>query len=395
MHLDLPTLMTMESFVAACVGAVLLVVWWQHRTVAALGLWGIAKFFVAGGIFCLMLGWAVHQPALTALGGVMLALAQGLMWKAARSFDARPAPLALALLGAAIVATGNMIPAVREFAGSLCLAVNSTYLLATAGSLWAGRHEQLAARWPFIILIGVHVTVLLTGAFSTMNGSSSQDQVPPVMSLFGFIHFESIIFAVGTAVFMLALVKERNEAAGMRAARIDPLTGIANRAGFTEKAVRVVERCQREGVEVSVMMFDLDRFKLVNDTHGHAVGDTVIRKFCELAAAGLRATDVFGRIGGEEFAAVLPASSIEAAYVRAERIRTSFAANCRFLADRQVNATVSCGLASNENGERTLDALLQEADGALYCAKTEGRNRVKRAAPAKPDDSRSTVIRVA
>ena len=91
-------------------------------------------------------------------------------------------------------------------------------------------------------------------------------------------------------------------------------------------------------------MFDLDRFKAVNDRHGHAAGDAVIRKFCEIITAALRPNDVFGRMGGEEFAVVLPGSSIEFAYVRAERMRASFAASCRFAGNRQVDATVSCGL---------------------------------------------------
>jgi predicted signal transduction protein with EAL and GGDEF domain len=124
-----------------------------------------------------------------------------------------------------------------------------------------------------VILSAVHAAALLVGVYSTFIGSTAQDTVPPIMSLFGFIYFESIVFALGTSVFLLALVKERNEAAGRMAARIDPLTGIANRGGFMERAERVVERCRRKNAPVSVMMFDLDRFKAVNDTHGHALGD--------------------------------------------------------------------------------------------------------------------------
>jgi diguanylate cyclase (GGDEF)-like protein len=86
-------------------------------------------------------------------------------------------------------------------------------------------------------------------------------------------------------VFILALIKERNEVVGMKAARIDPLTGILNRGGFVERAERVMERCRRNHSPVSVMMFDLDRFKAINDTYGHSFGDTVIRTFCQVAPA--------------------------------------------------------------------------------------------------------------
>jgi diguanylate cyclase (GGDEF)-like protein len=215
------------------------------------------------------------------------------------------------------------------------------------------------------------------------------------MSLFGIIHFENIIFTLGTAVFLVALVNERNEAASRMAARSDPLTGIANRAAFMESAVRVVERCQRESAPVSVMMCDLDRFKAINDTHGHAIGDAVICRFCEVITTVLRPNDVFGRIGGEEFAMVLPRSSVEAACARAERARASFAENCRFVGNRRVDATVSCGPTTSVNAEHTLSALLELADGALYRAKAEGRNRVKRADQPKPEGRISSIIRVA
>jgi diguanylate cyclase (GGDEF)-like protein len=143
------------------------------------------------------------------------------------------------------------------------------------------------------------------------------------------------------------------------------------------------------------MMFDLDRFKTINDRYGHAVGDAVIQKFCEVASTALRPNDVFGRIGGEEFAVVLPGSSIEPACVRAERIRDSFAKECRFMRNHQVNATVSGGVSVSMNAELTLEALLEYSDVALYSAKTDGRNRIKRADQPKPEGPPSNVFRVA
>ena|ERR1700675_2049347 len=103
MHLDLPSLMAMQSFVAACAGAVLLIAWIQNRRLVALALWGLADILAATGIFSLMLGSAVRQPVWSAVGGALLVLAQGLIWKAARAFDARSAPLLLALIGVVLV----------------------------------------------------------------------------------------------------------------------------------------------------------------------------------------------------------------------------------------------------------------------------------------------------
>jgi len=153
-------------------------------------------------------------------------------------------------------------------------------------------------------------------------------------------------------------VKERNEATGLATARTDSLTGVANRAAFLESAERLLNRCRRDSAPVSVMMFDLDRFKAVNDRYGHAVGDTVIRKFCEVTAAALRPNDVFDCLGGEELGVVLPGSNIEAAHARAERIRVAFAASSRFVGNRLVDATVSCGLSACSDTDQTLNALL-------------------------------------
>jgi diguanylate cyclase (GGDEF)-like protein len=357
--------------------------------------WGLANIVAAGGMFSVMLGSASHQPVWSIFGGSLLTLAPGLMWKGARTFDAKPAPLVLALLGTVIVGLAGGVPGVRAVAGSLGLGAGGIYLFAAAATLWLGRKERLAARGPFIVLTAVHAAILSIGAYGTFVGSISQDELPPVMSWFGLIHFESIVFALGTAVFSLALVNERNEAASRTAANIDSLTGIANRAAFMESGERIMERCRRESASVSLMMFDLDRFKAVNDTYGHAVGDDVIRKFCEVAAAALRPNDVFGRIGGEEFAVVLPGSGIEAAGVRAERICVSFAENCRFIGDHGVNATVSGGVSASVNSEHALSALLEYSDVALYRAKAEGRNRVMRADQPRPEGGLSNVYRVA
>jgi diguanylate cyclase (GGDEF)-like protein len=104
---------------------------------------------------------------------------------------------------------------------------------------------------------------------------------------------------------------------------------------------------------------------------------------------------MFGRVGGEEFAVVSPGSSIEAAYVRAERIRISFAEDCRFVGSRQVNATVSGGVSVSVKSEQMLEALLEYSDVALYVAKAEGRNRIKRADQPTPERGLSNVFRVA
>ena len=145
-----------------------------------------------------------------------------------------------------------------------------------------------------------------------------------------------------------------------------------------------------EAVSVS-----FDGFKAVNDRFGYAAGDAMLRKFAEVTAAALRPHDLFGRIGGEEFAVVMPGCSIEAAYARAERIRVAFAEDCPFGAGHQVKTTVSGGVSVSETATETLDALLELADAALYQAKADGRNRVRRAKQDALVGGASNVFRVA
>jgi diguanylate cyclase (GGDEF)-like protein len=395
MNLDLPTLMVVQSFALACAGAVLFFVWLPNRIVPALALWGLANVSAAGGFFCLMLGFSLQQPFWLVIGGSLLPLQASLTWKATRSVESKSAPLVLVLLGPTIVGLTNFVPGLSEVNGSLPLVAGFIYTSAAATTLWLGRSERLAARWPLTILLGIHAMALAVGMYTAVIQSTSRDIVPSIASLFGLIYFESIIFALGCAVFLIALVKERSAAAAITAGRIDPLSGILNRAGFMDSAGRILERSRRDGEPISVMMFDLDRFKTINDTHGHAAGDAVIRRFCDSALAMLRSNDVFGRLGGEEFAVVLPGSGIEAAYIRAERIRIAFAENCEFVLSRRVNATVSAGVAGTVNAEQTLDALLEISDRALYEAKTGGRNRVTRADWPRSDGKVSNVFRVA
>jgi diguanylate cyclase (GGDEF)-like protein len=393
MSLDLPTLMIMQSFAMACSGALLCFAWLQNRAATAWALWGVANIIAAAGIIALMFGATSHLIVLSAIGGFLLSTQSGLIWKAARMLEWKRTPLGYALAGP--LAAGLCGPFLQNSAASFPLAAGAAYTLATTAALWAGCEERLTARWPLIILTGVHGTALLIGTYSALTGSTGEDSVPALTSLFGFIYFESIIFALGTSIFVFAFVNERNQAATRAAASKDPLTGIANRTAFLETAKQLLEYCQRDHTPVAAIMFDLDCFKDINDKYGHSVGDAVLKKFCDAAIAALRDTDLFGRMGGEEFAAILPAASIEVSLLRAERIRLTFADECRFLRGHRINATVSGGVSASAEDDRTIDALLEEADAALYRAKAEGRNRIQRADEIHSDAVSADVPRVA
>jgi diguanylate cyclase (GGDEF)-like protein len=159
------------------------------------------------------------------------------------------------------------------------------------------------------------------------------------------------------------------------ASRRDPLTGLANRRAFDEDLVREAARAARSGAPLSVVVLDVDRFKAVNDTHGHSAGDAVLRAVAARAEAAIRAGDLLARIGGEEFAILLAGADLARAVEAAERIRAALAASPVEAAGRALAVTASFGCAALAPGEAP-HALVARADACLYEAKRDGRDRV-------------------
>ena len=163
-----------------------------------------------------------------------------------------------------------------------------------------------------------------------------------------------------------------------RLATTDSLTGLANRAGFFAAAEREVSSVARPERLPALLMVDMDHFKEINDTYGHETGDAVLRSFAKLCRRIFRSRDIIGRIGGEEFAIVLPHTTREAALARAEKLRAG-AEKLRFRRAIDLKVTASVGVTEIRPGERGIDAALSRADRALYSAKRAGRNRIVRA----------------
>jgi diguanylate cyclase (GGDEF)-like protein len=160
------------------------------------------------------------------------------------------------------------------------------------------------------------------------------------------------------------------------ASRTDPLTGLANRRAFEEELGRAVARAGRSGAPLSLVALDVDRFKAVNDGHGHPAGDAVLRELAARARAAARAGDLAARVGGEEFALLLPGAPLAGAVELAERLRAAIAAAPVDVGIARLSVTASLGCATLAPGERP-EALLARADARLYEAKRDGRDRVK------------------
>jgi diguanylate cyclase (GGDEF)-like protein len=159
-------------------------------------------------------------------------------------------------------------------------------------------------------------------------------------------------------------------------AHTDPLTGINNRGHFMEMLGKEIERDRRYGRLLSVMMLDLDHFKSVNDSRGHAAGDEALRTLCRtLQTSGLRTSDFFGRIGGEEFAVAFPETDAQGAAEAAERVRGNLEKTAVLHDGGEFFITASIGISEYKVGD-TRETLLSRADQAMYRAKESGRNRV-------------------
>lgn len=171
-------------------------------------------------------------------------------------------------------------------------------------------------------------------------------------------------------------------------ATVDPLTRALNRRAFTRFSERELARCNRENGRLTTLMLDIDHFKQVNDTHGHAAGDKVLAKMVSVAATALRQEDLIGRLGGEEFAIVLVDASEDAAVEVAERIRRAIK-RTPFLSEAGAfNVTVSIGISAPQLNEFSMTASLERADAALYRAKRSGRDCVMTSSPPKSDMQR-------
>ena len=162
-----------------------------------------------------------------------------------------------------------------------------------------------------------------------------------------------------------------------RLALVDDLTGVANRRAFLERARLELTRAARYGLALSVAMLDIDRFKAVNDEFGHAGGDRVLKAVADALRKHVRVgVDEVGRLGGEEFAVLLPETAVEGAEIAAERLRWAIEALVVDLDGAAISVTVSFGVAEPISGHEKLEAWMSRADGALYAAKRNGRNRV-------------------
>ena len=223
-------------------------------------------------------------------------------------------------------------------------------------------------------------------AWTFGSGATPQDYINTIYGVISQSMGSMIMVAFG--LMMLAVMVSDVLADATAKSETDPLTGLLNRRGFEARSRLVGPLVGRSGIPASIVICDLDHFKSINDTHGHAAGDRVIAAFATHLAAALGENHVAGRIGGEEFAVILPGANAAAARLFAEAIRTAFSGAAIEGLQQGLRPTASFGVAELRPDD-TMSSMLKRADHALYRAKNDGRDCVRVAPPEVPADNGS------
>jgi diguanylate cyclase (GGDEF)-like protein len=374
MPLDYNSLLIAVAFAAACLGITLFAAWLSARTEAFLLTWAIGALLLVASVLAYSGYVMLPGSHLVTLAFFLHISGFAVLYGAARQFRNGRAPFG-AILAAGLPALAIALPGflTRYDAIGFVLSnlVVASLLFLTAREYWIGRGEAPGPITGLTALYAVAgVSFVVCAAVLIANGQWELGKAPENWA-------ENLNLVVGIAAvagvgaLSLALNQSRVARAHQREARTDGLTGLLNRRAifdaFSDRDLTPL---------TSVIVFDLDGFKAVNDGHGHAVGDEVLRRFALAIKAGIRGTDTAARLGGEEFAIVLPRSDAESALQVAERIRRSFAEEAIETGGTKLRSTVSAGVATAGAKGEPFELVLRNADKALYAAKRDGRNRV-------------------
>lgn len=363
--------------IALTTGALLLVSSRQNGDSRSLVTWGIAN--ILGGIGTAMVSLRGFVPDLitVVIGNALIILSYSLNAKGTMDFCRRKIAWALVAAPAVLWLALSLWPA---FISSVewRLIVNSGFIaaasFAAAAALWTLKGEHLVTRKPAAFWLTVHgcvFTIRMIPPLISTVPASNEINASPLVTL---IMVESLVHVTLISFLQLSLIKDRAEERYRRAAETDVLTGQPNRRAFMDRADRLVR--ESDHWPACMLVIDVDRFKSINDSVGHAGGDAVLVKVAETIRAHLRPTDTFGRIGGEEFAALLPNTTLQSAAVIAEGLRARIAGLAIHAAGETVHVSISIGISAIAGGRADLDHLIDRADACLYEAKRTGRNRV-------------------
>jgi diguanylate cyclase (GGDEF)-like protein len=372
MSLDIGTLFVIATCVTVLLGLFLLFAWMQDR-IPALAWWGVA--YLLGGFSSALwqAGSLLALPVPAGIADDLLFIAVGMIWSAARLFHGREVRWGAMCFGAVVWAASGLTPLFPQSPAAhimLSSTIVAVYTFLIAAELWRERRKLLIRRWPALFVPMLHGAIFMFPVALASLGVKSL-----ATGWIAVFAIEVVLYVVGAAFIVLVLAKDRAVNRYKAAAETDPLTSLFNRRGFFAAATTLMHASKSAKKSVSLLAFDLDHFKSINDRYGHKAGDAVLALFAKVVRATMRGDDVVGRIGGEEFVAILSGSLNEAA-IAAERVRSAFQKASGAPDGPQIPATVSIGVACGLP-DASIDVLIARADAVLYRAKANGRNRVE------------------
>jgi diguanylate cyclase (GGDEF)-like protein len=384
MYLHVPTILFLTVLVALLTGVLLLFSWAQNRSHRSLAWWGVAN--LAGGAGAALLAGRGTIPNFLSidLANALLFIDYGAMLCAARQFVGRPVDLRLLFGGAALWLIVSQLPAVHDSAAArICLvsAGIAVHSWGVAYILIKKQTERLASRIPASVWACLHGTLCFARIPICLFGAPLNETGLMSHPLIGCFAVEAIVQLIAMSFLQIGMEKERAELHQKRAAQTDELTGAANRRSILDEADSLLAHCRDHNLTAAVLLLDLDHFKSVNDRFGHDVGDNVLRATAQSLSEVLRKGDLFGRVGGEEFACCLPNTSAREAFAVAERVRAAISKLCLMSPNGAIRVTASIGIATTDGAGHDFPHLMKAADAALYEAKARGRDQVMEEAP--------------
>lgn len=377
-ELDLRALVLLLGAIGVLTSVVLQHVWRQNRALlGAAQWWSVGPLAIFVGTVLLALRGIIGAPVSIVLGNVLVIGGMTAMYLGTCRYWGEPLPRwPWALLAACALVLLLFSAVWPHYAVRLTVVPGLMAVVQWAHLRVVWRHDRSTFASQFLsfwIAFSI-VALVVRSATAPMEAADSDLLIPSPLQN---VYLISYAFALlGEGIGFVLLSQQRLQQHIRELASHDSLTGAMTRAAWWNAALHEVLRQRRQGGPLTLLMLDLDHFKRINDTHGHPMGDRVLRDFAQRVRQSLRATDRFGRYGGEEFVVLLPDTGTEAACALAERIRA------QALGAGLPAYTVSIGVAQLNGHDPhadpggALEATIARADAALYDAKTHGRDRV-------------------
>jgi diguanylate cyclase (GGDEF)-like protein len=379
MQIDSFTVLFCGLFVKATLSVLFLTFWFNERR-SGWYVWWSATFLMGGAASALFMLRGHAPDFLTmGLGNSLLIAAFACAWQGVRVFERRKPLWLPVLIAPSLWLAACFVPRFMEDIAARVVyssALIAPLLAMGAFEFWRGRGEALPSRWPLIamfmsfslfFLLRIPFVGLLPFPFGAL---------PMHPGWLGAFNLAMFFHTIIITVLIVAMTKERLEQDQRHKAQTDPLTGVPNRRAFEMRSLRMSKRHAHSHEPLCILVLDIDRFKLLNDRHGHRAGDDALMRFASIVHEAIRPSDLLFRIGGEEFCCLLPSTDEAQGAVVAERLRRRVEAEVLELPGVTTRMTVSVGLASSTAFGYDIDMLMQQADHAVYEAKRQGRNRV-------------------